>query len=499
MRSRVLLLLATLSVVPGGGEDAAIRRPSYFEPSVRLSGIGVDRERLSALVLAARAEAMIESQTFSILREPESVAGAKRVAAPGLQAIFRKASAESGLPASLLEAMAYLESWGNPRAASPTGPKGIMQIARATARSMGLRVTYARRYRMTTQRVRVRTRSGKYVYQTVRRRTPYTVLVRDDRLDPALAIPAAAKYLARLEERYGGRDWAVFAYHCGESCGAEMLSLTRKAKGASEQPTVAEMFFLGSPTHNRELYNAVRRHMDRDYSPTYWFRVMKAQELLRFWREDPDGFLALAQYHRSDFVEERDKRAPHRLAVWLKNGDLVYRTREDILSCRRLVRAFDAPDYLGYRLRMKGPGAIGALDPDNLEHYLRASPAALGALTYIAYETRRLHAALSPPGEQFQPLEVVSLVKPMEYRDKLGGGGDQAEFLAHCSGEVFDIDTSGLSRRQKEALEFVLDDLGWHNHLGFIEEAPRSGRLHIGPSPASRGFFARVYDESAGE
>ncbi len=495
MRSRALLLLMVSGAVAAIGKEASDPEPAYFEPSIRLSGIGVDRERIGADVLAARTDAMIQSQTFGILREPEAVLGAKRITAPGLQAIFRKAEAQSGVPASLLEAIAYLESWGNPRATSPTGPKGIMQIARATARSMGLRVTYARRYRTTTRRVRVRTKSGKYVYRNVRRRTPYSVVVRDDRLKPELAIPAAAKYLARLEQRFGGRDWAVFAYHCGEACGAQMLSLTRGARGASDQPTVAQMFFLGSPSHNLELFNAVRRHMERDYSPTYWFRVMRAQELLRFWREDPKGFLALAEYYRSDFVEEQQQRAPHRLTVWLKNDDLIYRTLEDILSCDRLVKAIDAPEYLGYRLRLKGPGSIAARDPENLDNYLRATPAALGALTYIAYETRRLYAALNSKGERFQPLEVVSLVQPMELVDKLDGKA-RTDFLAHSSGEVFDIDTSRMPRRQKEALEFVLEDLGWHNHLGFVEEEPRSGRLHIGPSPSSRRFFAQVYEEA---
>ena len=229
----------------------------------------------------------------------------------------------------------------------------------------------------------------------------------------------------------------------------------------------------------------------RDYSPTYWFRVMRAQQLLQIWREDPQGFRAKAAYYRSETHD--GPRAPHRLAVWLKSGDIVYHSAGDILSDSRLVRAPDDPDYLGYQLRLKGPNAIGALDPGRLDYYLRASPAALGALAYIAYETRRLHESLG--GRGFRPLEVVSLVKPMEYRDRLGGGQDQSEFLSHCTGEVFDIDISDLPAEQREALEFVLDELGWNGYLGFVEEAPGSGRIHIGPSPAGRDFFARIYEE----
>lgn len=263
--------LLPLAVLLAFLAERALSNSPHFEPSERLSGIGADREGLSELLLAARAEAMVDSQTFSIMRDAQSVTGAQRITAPGLQAIFDRASERSGLPASLIEAIAYLESWGDPHAVSPTGPRGIMQITQATARSMGLRVHYATRYRVTNQRVAVRSK-GRVVYRTVRKRTPYSALVRDDRLNPALAVPAAASYLARLEQRFGGRDWAVFAYHCGEGCASQMINLTRQARGATEPPTVAQMFFLGSPSRNRELYDAVRRHMQRDYSPTYWFR-----------------------------------------------------------------------------------------------------------------------------------------------------------------------------------------------------------------------------------
>src|SRR3712207_7837023 len=43
--------------------------------------------------------------------------------------------------------VAYLESWGRATVQSPAGPKGIMQIAHGTAGAMGLKITYARRYR----------------------------------------------------------------------------------------------------------------------------------------------------------------------------------------------------------------------------------------------------------------------------------------------------------------------------------------------------------------
>src|SRR5271165_2977212 len=121
--------------------------PEYFIPKHRVSGIGVARDDLSGDLLAIRTGLMIESQTFYIMREGLALAGARRIIDdPKLQSVFRKAAQRSGLPASLLEAIAYLESFGDPNAVSPAArgslaaPRGIMQISQDTARDMGIPV-----------------------------------------------------------------------------------------------------------------------------------------------------------------------------------------------------------------------------------------------------------------------------------------------------------------------------------------------------------------------
>src|SRR6266496_1954101 len=193
MRMRFLLLfLATVlahSLADG---------PEHFVPSHRVSGIGVARDDIATAALSARADLMIESQTFGIMREAQALPGARRITKdPTLQALFRSAAASSGLPATLLEAIAYLESWGDAKAQSSAGPRGIMQISAATAASMGLKVGYATRYRVMRDKVPVKVKGkSKPVYKTVSRRIPYKVPVRDDRLLPERAIPAAARYLA---------------------------------------------------------------------------------------------------------------------------------------------------------------------------------------------------------------------------------------------------------------------------------------------------------------
>ncbi|MGA3020221.1 MAG: transglycosylase SLT domain-containing protein [Bryobacteraceae bacterium] len=468
------LLFMFLLILAPRVQDAT---PAYFSPAHRIIGIGADRDDLSAEQVDLRAAHMIESQTFAIMREPEALAGARRITADAkLRGLFRSAAEHSGFPVSLLEAVAWLESWGDPHAESPSGPKGIMQISEATARTMGLKVLHATRYHVTREKVAVSTKSHTPKFKTVTHRVPYTVTVRDDRLSPGRAIPAAAAYLAGMEQKFGGRDWAIFAYHCGQGCVGEMLELTRRAHGIpKDQVTVPRMFFSSSPAWNRELYQAVSQQMQRDYSPTYYFRIRRAEQLLDLYRRDPAAFTALQREFKSEFAA--GPRAPHRLSVWLRRDDLIFHTGEDIRSAATLAPAFDRPDFFGYSLNLdRGSPSV-------------ASPAALGTLAYVAFETRRLYDSLRPKPQFFQPLPVTSLV---EAEDALLSS--QREARAHASGQVFDIDYSGLPPGELECLRFVLDDLGWDGYLGFVEEG--SANLHIGCSPSSRDFFTAVYQEA---
>lgn len=484
---RFAALFFLLSLAPLGQAGS----PEYFIPAHRVSGIGVARDDLSAELLAVRTDLMIQSQTFAILREQQALAGARRITTNSrLQSIFRSAASQSGLPASLIEAIAYLESWGDPKAESPSGPRGIMQISAATARSMGLKVMVATRYKVSRERVLLASasRGRKARYRYITHRTPYIVTVRDDRMVPERAIPAAARYLAGMEQKFGGRDWAIFAYHCGQGCVAEMQDLTRRARGIpADQITVPRMFFSCNPVWNRELYQAIFSQMQRDWSPTYYFRIMRAQQLLALYRRDPDEFGRLAEEYRGDFTA--GSRPQHRLAIWLKHDDLVFHNVDDIRAdaSKRLAKALDRPDYLGYTLRVNA-GIAGSSDP-----YAEASPAALGALSYLAFETRRLFEEMKTAGDRFQPLPVSSLVET----DDLARQGSQHEGIAHTSGMVFDIDYSSLPPAEVECLKFVLEDLGWDGYLGFIEDGVAS--LHIGPSPESRNFFSTVFEESIGK
>jgi hypothetical protein len=478
MKFKVVLLLSLVSWGQAGS-------PAYFSPSHRISGVGVDRDDLSPDVLQARTDLMIQSQTFGIMREQDAVAGAKRITDNKLQAIIRAAAQSSGFPAAIIEGIAYLESWGDPKAESPAGPKGIMQISEATAHDMGLKVVRATRYKVTREKVLVKSKSKKPKYKTVTHKEPYIVTVRDDRLVPDRAIPAAAQYLANMERHFGGQDWAIFAYHCGTGCVTFMKGLTSRARGIpTDEITVPRMFFSCSPTWNRELYQAIQQEMLRDYSPTYYFRIQRAAQLLALYRRDPGEFVSLQQEYKNQFAS--GPRAPHRLSAWLRRDDLIYRTQEDIRANPgdRLIKAPRSAEYLGYSLQLPAEDSATA-------DFSQAAPSALGALTYVAFETRRLFEEMNALGETFQPLPVTALVEPETYARQ---EPSQHEAFAHSSGQVFDIDISRMPEGELECLRFVLDDLGWCGYLGFVEDG--AGRLHIGCSPGSREFFAGVWQEA---
>jgi hypothetical protein len=474
-------------------------KPDEFEPRNRLSGIGVDRGQLTDAVLERRTQLMIETQTFGILRDPRALAGAERVTSPKLKRIFEAASRRSGLPASFIAAVAYLESWGEAHAVSPAGPKGIMQFAQGTARIAGLKMVYAKRYRTVTVRRQVGKRKGKPVYRTTRRRVPYTVLVRDERLIPEKAVPAAANYLASLESKFGGRDWALFAYHCGEGCVSNVRSIVQRSNGLGDEPvSVARAFFSASPAHNRDLYEALMYHMERDFSPTYWFRIMRAEQLLRMYESQPAKFKQLYSQYRNHV--KPNERAPHRLSVWLTPDDLAFRTCDDLKreSAGRLVRAFDDEKFFGFRLRRSGAGAIGEFDPPNQQYYLQASPSVMGTIAYVAFETRRMHKAMGRRGERYVPLEITALVQPLDYEERAPRrhGSGKEELPAHCTGLVFDLNYGNLPPGQRQALEFVLADLGWDGYVGFVQDSASSDTFHVGAAPTARDFFTRVYEEA---
>jgi hypothetical protein len=238
--------------------------------------------------------------------------------------------------------------------------------------------------------------------------------------------------------------------------------------------------------------------MERDYSPTYFFRIRRAEQLLNLYREDPNEFKKLFYEYRNQV--DPKVRAPHRLSVWLRPEDLAFKTCEDLKreKGRSLVDAFDDPAFYGFTLKRTGPGSIGEEDPANRDLYFQAAPSTIGSIAYIAFETRRIFDSMKGKKESWAPLEITALVEPLDYEERAGRRGiaRTGEVPAHCTGQVFDIGLQNLSAPQREALDFVLDDLGWMGYIGFVQETTHADVTHVGPAPTAREFFTRVYQEA---
>ena len=102
--------------------------------------------------------------------------------------LFQKASDTHGVSYDLLRKLAFNESSFNPKAKSPTGPKGLMQFTTGTARGLGLKVA------------------------DVGVDDPT-----DDRYNAELSVDAAARHLSDLVRKYDGDELkAALAYNQGE-------------------------------------------------------------------------------------------------------------------------------------------------------------------------------------------------------------------------------------------------------------------------------------------
>ncbi|BBA26459.1 internal virion protein with endolysin domain [Pectobacterium phage PPWS4] len=121
--------------------------------------------------------------------------------------LYQSSAASAGANPRLLRAQGFHESSFNPKAVSPTGPRGIAQFTKGTARALGLNV--------------------------FDEDNP-----NDDRYNPEKAIPAQARLMADLTKKFGGDELkALLAYNQGEGkIGAAQLEAYDRGDYAKISP-----------------------------------------------------------------------------------------------------------------------------------------------------------------------------------------------------------------------------------------------------------------------
>jgi soluble lytic murein transglycosylase-like protein len=176
---------------------AALRRA---EPKKRSA---LDWRTVRAVVLAiallgfvTEGSRLVETAPAKSTAASEAPAVAKRCGIPRAYAsAFGKASRETGLPVSLLAAVAWEESRMNPRAVSGSGARGLLQLMPGTAKAFSIRAD-----------------------------------------NPRANIRAGARYLGQLLTRFNGNlELALAAYNAGPTVveklgGAPSLGTLRYAK-----------------------------------------------------------------------------------------------------------------------------------------------------------------------------------------------------------------------------------------------------------------------------
>jgi hypothetical protein len=361
--------------------------------------------------------------------------------------------------ADTLEAIVMLESAGRPEAQASndlSGAVGLTQILAETGQNLlGMRIDVAKSERLTRGILR-----GHRVAARLRARRRV-----DERFDPGKAIAATARYLQIARQRLGRNDLAVAAYHMGIGNMQNALA----AYGKRDIP-YARLYFDSTPLRHARAYRILAGLGDD--SSTYLWRILAAKEIMRLYREDPNGLARRAE------LQGRKASA------------------EEVLHPSDRTPAYADPFALG---RARASGELAALDPRVLGRAgIRIDPT-MGELAGRVHQSPRLYRALRPQALRMLevigtgtrqiahtgPLVVTSTVRDRRYQRVLAARNIEAtrNFSLHTTGWAFDISRTYRSRAQALAFQFMLDRLTALNMIAWVREP---GAIHVTvASPAS--------------
>lgn len=499
----IALVIACGSVVLG--------HASSFD---RIVGVGKDRERLTPQLIEARTRLLQDAQEFWLLRHPDAEGAAERIMK--YWPIFESAAASvtPRLDPYLLAAICFVESYGRADAQSPTGPVGICQQTEASAHTEGLATKMARVKvgERVVRKARTVTRRGKKVTIPALTRPIYRrmAVAGDERLEPAKAIPAMARRVAKTRNWLVRDDLTVQEYHDGigrtmvflsEATGKRLYSRTRRGLSVGKEHleqakqliterglSYANVFFGNTPYYKVSVY----RHLERvpDFGDTYSFRVFEVRELLINFRKDPRSYRTRFDLYRNRF---RDGVAPNRMWTFYTPEQFRAMQFEDLEALQKARPPRLAPVPTPYSVhgldpRTDGKDPIGSRNLPNQRYYIAADEAAIGLMIYIANELRLLQ------GQNFRPIEVTSLVRDVKYQDKLDDTNPAArtKLPTHTIAKAFDLSLKDKSAAYRRDLKFVLTDLESVGMLGFVPYRSQPS-IHVIVHPLWSDFFTTVY------
>lgn len=437
------------------------------------AALGADRSSLSAEQISARSERLEESTSYSLLRFPEALRAPGRIFDPQIWRHIEAAARAYDLDPMILAGMIFVESYGDPQAKSPTGPAGIAQLTKGSARELGLAT--GKRIRIGSKAVK-KTRwvgTGKNrrkVVQTVQQPVYKTL---DERYVPERAIMAMARRLNNRRSWLGGRvDFAIAEYHMGAGRMAGLLSAYfGRTLRVSDVPaemretdlSYAELYWTNTPYHRPAVYQALDALNRIDYSPTYYFRVRQAMRLLEAYRQSPQAYAEMASAYQGRFGWAV-------LPSWQWSF-----VREPINGAMPAAPAADA----GERFVLL-PDIASVLGVRTIATTMSAERSTIGSALFVAHHLKRLQ------GERYSGFEIARMLAH-------GDGHEENEsFPLHGLGWAFDVPSAGLSRIDQRDLKFILTDLRQAGLLAYIEDV-RQLTFHVVRHPDHAQRFEQFY------
>jgi hypothetical protein len=375
-----------------------------------------------------------------------------------------------GVDPDRLEALVFLESAGRPEVIAgetPEAASGLGQILPSTATDLlGMDVDLERSIALSRRIARAEAAGD--ADRAKRLRIERSRI--DQRFDPGLALEGSARYLEIAGDRFGADDLATVSYHMGIGNLESVVRAYAEAEGegsigevvAGDDLSYAQVFFDSAPDRNPEAHDLLSQFADD--SSLYLWRVLAAEEIMRRWREDPEGLERTAELATAKGTLEEVYHPQGETALFGEPDDV-----EAAAEARRLLPVPSA-EALGWVVDEQ----MGELAPELGREpalYRALRPEALATLAYMGARVAELSGARTP-------LRVTSTVRDVAYQDRLQRGNPEAtdDYSLHTTGFSFDVLREYETDAQAEAFQFVLDRL---RALAVIDYAVEPRAIHV--------------------
>jgi hypothetical protein len=493
VRRRRLVAACALALVVAAGAVVVIRAVASGESSAPVLVPRAGGSTVDALAFEpgqedelARAAAFGLSHPLYAKSPGGVVATASRTAS--FRPLVEQAASGSGFDPDLLEAIVFLESGGRPEVIAgddPARASGLTQILAETAQSfLGMPVDLAKS-RVLTRKIAAARERGDGARAMELRAERRAI---DARFDPEQALAGTVRYLTEARRRLGRDDLAIVSYHMGIG---NLTNVLRAYAGTGSDVSIPELvandglswtrvYFDSTPVDHARAYQLLSRLGDD--SPTYYWRVLAAAEIMRLYRDDPGGLRELDALQTAKASSEEVLHPPSETRRFGDPADLDAAWDDHLLEPlpndpRRLWFAID-PTLAELAPRLG--------QPTSLYRGLRSE--ALALLVYLADRVHVLSGAT-------RPLQITSAVRDDEYQALLRAGNPEATkgYSLHTTGYSFDVRRRYESAAQARAFQFELDNLTARGLISWVREP---AAIHITVSSDAAALVPVVLEPS---